>query len=131
MTTARERQGSEHTLPPASTSARVLKAIGAVVLFLAGLFIAPGVFRSGGRELFAGIVVEVILLTLSAITAHAARLLVLEALLGTLIMAKTGLLLFYTLSEASYGHELTYHICSVGVIALGCLVYVMYRRKAK
>ncbi|SRR5712692_9267191 len=109
---------------------RLLKSIAAVSLLVLGYISVGAVTRLGGTlSGFFATVLTVTLLLGSAVLAHAARLPILEAILGTLIMAVVGLMILFGLTEMRFGYGLQFHLASIVAVLCGGGAYWFYRRK--
>ncbi len=80
--------------------------------------------------MFGEVTLAVILLTLSVVVAHSAKLLVLETILGAFIIVLVGAMLFLALDETFSGYKVAYNVASMLVIACGGTAYFFYRRQA-
>jgi len=74
-------------------------------------------------------IIAVTFFFLCALAARAAHTLVLEAILGTLIMALAGGILVADLTELQYRYGLPYHFASMAAVLLGGGAYALYRRR--
>lgn len=119
-------------IAPLTTLRRVLLAVVAVVFLICGYFLMGGAFHSIGSSggLIAAMV-AVFFLTLSAVAAHAARWMVLEAIVGAFVLVLAGMLILGNLTESSspYAQGGWFNVGSIATVLVGGAAYALYRRR--